>query len=445
MIDLREYFLPYQQLWINDPAPLAIGEKSRRVGWTYATSYRSVERRVRGLSNHYFSSADLTAAVEFIDYCKTWCGVFNVVAKETTETEVIDDREMRSLVLTFANGRKIVAGSSNPKFFRSKGGDADADEYAHHKQQRELFKAMQPTAIFWGHQARLFSTHNGEGAYFNTLIKDVRAGRLRASLHRVTILDAVEQGIVEKVLKLKSRDDRARQQWLDDLRATVPDEDVWNEEYMCLPSSDQASLLNYELIRSCESADLQLAQSPESLPADGDLRAGFDVGRRRDLSVLWVVRRVGDVWTTVMVRELDQVNYTAQEGLLNVLMANRAVKRLCIDSTGIGDMLAERLRGRWGHRVEPVHFTAPVKSELAMPLLRLFQDKLVRVPALDAVREDLHSVRKIVTAANNVRLDATREDGGHGDRFWALALAYHAADALKRPLPAPLEKKPAGW
>jgi phage FluMu gp28-like protein len=75
----------------------------------------------------------------------------------------------------------------------------------------------------------------------------------------------------------------------------------------------------------------------------------------------------------------------------------------------------------------------------------LFQDKLVRVPALDAVREDLHSVRKIVTAANNVRLDATREDGGHGDRFWALALAYHAADALKRPLPAPLEKKPAGW
>jgi phage FluMu gp28-like protein len=92
-----------------------------------------------------------------------------------------------------------------------------------------------------------------------------------------------------------------------------------------------------------------------------------------------------------------------------------------------------------------VTFSAPVKAELAMPLLRLFQDKLIRVPAIDAVREDLHKIRKIVTAANNIRLDATRDDGGHADRFWSLALAYHAADESKSPLPAPLEKKPFGW
>ena len=64
----------------------------------------------------------------------------------------------------------------------------------------------------------------------------------------------------------------------------------------------------------------------------------------------------------------------------------------------------------------------------------------------DAVREDLHSVRKSVTAAGNVRLDVERTDtDGHADRFWALALAYHAADADKAPLPAPLARKPVGW
>jgi phage FluMu gp28-like protein len=80
-----------------------------------------------------------------------------------------------------------------------------------------------------------------------------------------------------------------------------------------------------------------------------------------------------------------------------------------------------------------------------MPLLRLFQDRLVRVPADPDVREDLHKVRKVVTASNHVRLEADRDDKtGHADRFWALALACHAAEGAK-PLPAPLARKPIEW
>jgi len=108
-------------------------------------------------------------------------------------------------------------------------------------------------------------------------------------------------------------------------------------------------------------------------------------------------------------------------------------------------MLAERQRDRYGSRAEPVKFSAAVKEEPALPLLRLFQDRLVRVPAVDAVRQDLRKVRKIVTAANNVRFDADRDDAGHADRFWALALAYQAADAVRPPLPAARRRKPVGW
>ena len=146
-------------------------------------------------------------------------------------------------------------------------------------------------------------------------------------------------------------------------------------------------------------------------------------------------------------REFDQVNFSAQEGALNALLGNREVKRMCIDSTGIGMQMAERMQDSWGsYRIEAVNFSAPVKGELAMPLRRLFEDKAVRVPRNDLVREDLHSIRKTVTAAGNVRFDADRSGtDGHADRFWALALAYHAADDNKRPLPAPLAQKPAGW
>lgn len=436
-----EYFLPYQLDWIKDQSPLAIGEKSRRIGWTYAESYRYVDRRVRNISNGYFSSADMTAAKEFIDYCKTWAKVYNVVAKESEE-EVIDEesrQSMTTLNLTFENGRKIVAGSSNPTFFRSKGGDADGDEFAFHRNGRELFKAMHATALFWGYHLRLWSTHNGPGSDFNHLIQQARNGKLKARIHRVTIMDAVEQGIVEKIKKLKSRDDRARQDWLDEIRSTCPDEDTWNEEYMCIPSTDSSSLLSYDIMRPCEVANLIL-QDVAMLPDEGEpIYAGFDVGRLRDLSSLWGLEKVGDVFWTRLARVMRGLPFSVQEGVLNELLSNPRVKRLCIDSTGIGMQMAERLQERWGkYRVEAVHFTAPVKSELAMPIRRLFEDKLIRIPMDDAIREDLHSIRKIVTAANNVRLDADRSStDGHGDRFWSLGLAYHAADDNKAPLMAP--------
>ena len=43
------------------------------------------------------------------------------------------------------------------------------------------------------------------------------------------------------------------------------------------------------------------------------------------------------------------------------------------------------------------------------------------------VRDDLHKVRRAVTAAGNVRFQAESDEAGHADRFWALALALEAA------------------
>ena len=499
MPDPSLHFLPYQLRWLQDESPIAIGEKSRRIGWTYTAAFRAVERRVRLKTNLYFSSVDLSAAREFIEYCQAWMPAFNLVTRAFKEEQVEpgDDGSgdgARAFVLHFDNGSKIVAGSSNPKFFRSKGGDADADEFAFHREARELYKAMQPAALVWGHQMRLWSTHNGEGSFFNQLVREARgreATKRRSdeateggnagagdgsvspsfspsslrrfvasslSLHTVTLIDAVNQGLVEKIRKLDAPDPVARRDFIEEVRASCPDEDAWNEEYLCRPSSENTALLSYALIQGCEAVEggewsvesegtgaSALPSTLHTPPSTSNFYAGFDVGRKHDRSVLWLVERVGDVLWTRGLRVLHDVNFTAQEQLLIALMQRGAVRRLCVDSTGIGAMLAERLVQRFGHRVEAIHFTAAVKSDLAMPLLRLFQDRLVRVPADPEVREDLHKVRKIVTASNHVRLEADRDDKtGHADRFWALALACHAAQEA-RPLPAPLARKPIEW
>lgn len=475
---LREYFLPYQIRWICDEHSVAVAEKSRRVGWTYASAYRAVDRRLRLGTSLFYTSADLTAAREFVEECCRWARAFRAAAEDCGQA-VVDDAGLTAFVVRFGNGARIVAGSSSPKFFRGKGGDVDADEFAFHERPRELYKAMQPAALIWGHQLRAWSTHNGAGSFFHRVVQQASNGggpdsapangdasarpagdgtpmtNQRLSAHRVTLLDALNQGLVERIRGSADVDLNARREFVEEIRASCPDEASWREEYLCEPSADGSALLGYETIAGCEAANLQLADV-EALAGDGGggaagdrgggpLYAGFDVGRRQDRSVLWVVERVGDVLWTRCLRVMGDAPFAAQEQLLDRLMRSRRVKRLCIDSTGLGMMLAERLRGRYGHRVEPITFTAAVKSELAMPLVRLFQGRLVRVPADAAVRDDLHKVRRTVTAAHHVRLAAPRDIDGHADRFWALALACHAAEQSPSVAPPSIPRKPVGW
>jgi phage FluMu gp28-like protein len=481
-----DHFLPYQRAWIACDAPLAIGEKARRIGWTYASAYRAVKRRLKLGSDLFYNSADLTSAREFVEECQRWARTFNELATDMGE-QILDEQDgLRAFVLRFKSGARIVAGSSNPKFFRGKGGDADADEFAFHADQRGLFKAMHATAMVWGHQLRLWSTHNGEGSFFNRMCRaaakeqgregagalgsnddDARSPLLpspatpRMQAFRVSILDAVEQGLVERIKGLSTPNPTARREWLEELRASCPDEDAWREEYLCEASSEQSALLNYDMISACETPDdpaeidsrawlvarkTEFAARPTTYYplAPAPMYAGFDVGRKRDRSVLWVLVKLGDVYHTRRVRVMEDTPFSTQEDVLHDLLRDPAVKRLCVDATGIGAMLAERLKQRWHSRVEPVQFTSASKAEIAMPLVRLFQDRLIRIPADPAIREDLHKVRRVVTASGNVRLDAPRDEGGHADRFWALALAHHAADhAPARSFT--LTRKPLGW
>ena len=56
--------------WINDNSKVKIWEKSRRIGATYVQSYEDVRDCVyKTVPAVWFSSADESAAREYIDYC----------------------------------------------------------------------------------------------------------------------------------------------------------------------------------------------------------------------------------------------------------------------------------------------------------------------------------------------------------------------------------------
>jgi phage FluMu gp28-like protein len=157
------------------------------------------------------------------------------------------------------------------------------------------------------------------------------------------------------------------------------------------------------------------------------LYIGWDVARKGDLSVIDVEERAGDVLWERMRIEMHNKKYAEMREEFDRLMGLPAVRRACIDATGLGNETAERAVERWGYRAEAVIFTATVKADLAYPVRLAHEDRKIRYPREEALRADLRGIRKTLTTAGNVRFEGETGDS-HCDRFWAKALAVHAAN-----------------
>lgn len=59
-----------------------------------------------------------------------------------------------------------------------------------------------------------------------------------------------------------------------------------------------------------------------------------DIGRKKDLTVLWVVELLGDVLYTRAVIAMEKMRKSAQEDILYPWFA--IADRICIDATGLG-------------------------------------------------------------------------------------------------------------
>lgn len=426
---LNKYFLPYQVKWITDHARFKISEKSRRIGMTYAQAYEDVldAAKAKGAMDVWFSSADQSAAKEYILYCAQWAKLFNIAAKDLGEIVLDKDKDIKALVIEFASGKRINALSSNPKAFRSKGGKLVLDEYAFHKQPEELWKAAIPV-MTWGFPVRVLSTYNGKGNRYYRMVEDAKKGN-KWSLHMTTLIDAVNQGLADKI-QGKKLSQAERESWIEEQREAAGDEETWQQEYMCNPIDEATAWLPWDLIVGCEHEE---AGRPE-LYEGGPCYVGMDIGRRRDLTVIWVTEKVGDVLWTREVVGMKKKSFAEQDDELARIMRTYNVKRGCMDQTGMGEKMVEDAQSLYGkYTIEGVLFSGPVKQELATVGKQRFEDRRVRIPASREIRESHHAVRKITTVAGNPRFDADRSEVGHADEFWGHMLAVHAADEFGPP------------
>jgi phage FluMu gp28-like protein len=450
-VNLKKYFLPYQERFIQDRHPHVLRRKSRRCGITYACAFKDVRQRVEQCEKAlppldcWFTSQDLDTAKEYIRDCRRWLKLYEAVqAKIDEQWMEVEERDaetgrvatiqVRTFVVEFPNGARITALSSNPNALHGKGGDVRIDEWAWHKKGGAIYDEAGPCIRWGGGQLIAFSNPSVEGTPFDAECAKAKAERVLPpeqrfwSYEEITILDAIREGLVEKIRRLRRpATEEEKQAFLAECRAECRTEEAWLRNYMCTSASASASYLPFDLLGACESdrASETWADAPVNF---GTLYAGIDIGRTHDLTVMWIAEMLGDVLWTRAILALRGVAFRRQLDTFVDLAARGRIARIAIDAGGIGMNLAEDLARRLGDgRVDQVHLGTSVQEDLAARLLGRFQDRTIRIPVSGTLKDDLLGVRRIDLAGGGVRLETIRTAEGHADRFWAAALLCRAA------------------
>ncbi len=331
----------------------------------------------------------------------------HIQAVRNIKYEILDDTKLNSLEIRFPNNSKIVALPSKPETVRGFSGDVIMDEAAFFEQGMEVYKAVFPTITRKEHYKLIaISTPKGKTDLFYYLWTIAEENNDLWFKYKLNIYDAVKKGLDVDIEKL---------------RQGIKDEDAWKSEYLCEFIDELGSILPYELIQSCEEENILV----NDLRKLDNIYVGVDIGRKKDLTVITAVEKVGSVLFVRKIEELKNMPYHKQLDIISHFC--QMARKVAIDETGLGNMLAEELERRFPSKVIKVNFSAKTKEELASRLKTKFQDRNIRIPIDKNLREDLHSVKKSLTPAGNIKIEGSTADS-HADRFWSLALAVHAAD-----------------
>lgn len=252
--------LKYQRSWFSDPSPVKIIEKSRRIGITWASACLAIDRAATDAMSTMYIAYEERQGAQFIKDCAFWARHYQVAFSESTQLiEDVDpqtgaSKSIKAFSIDFRNGRSIQAMSSAPRNLRGKAGAICLDEFAFHDQPEELLTAA-IALLIWGGKVEIISTHNGIGSYFNTLIKDVKAGALPYSLHSVNLDHALADGLYKRVCYVSGQkwSLEAEAQWRADLMRQYSRNAT--EELLCIPSAGGIGLFKREWFEIVDSID----------------------------------------------------------------------------------------------------------------------------------------------------------------------------------------------
>ncbi len=397
-------FWPFQCAWLLDSGQLAVCNKSRQIGLSHTTSAVGVLwGAFHGETTTFISIGQLESS-EVLKKAKGHAQVLRrlgsrmAVPKRESATEI-----------EFASGGRIIALPSSGG--RSFTGNVFLDEFAYQEHATEVWDAASAITTLGDLKIRAASTPNGMGNEFHQLVKRAKAPASKWSVHEIPMQLAISQGYpvdLDKCWEIAKGDQR-----------------LFDQLFNCKFLDGEQQYIPTEAIEYCA----------QDYPDDGqgECYAGLDIGRTSDRTELIIVRKNPAGWRAQVYSEgCKRTSYEDVERLAATAFSPQwRCQRLCVDATGMGAFPAEQLQRKFGnYRVEPVMFTQAVKEDLATSLYTAFTQRTCFIKRHDEqLRDDLCSLRRIITSAGNIRYDAPHTEEGHADKAWALALALHGCNS----------------
>lgn len=435
---------PYQLAFLSCDAPYRCVEKARQVGYSFIFSCESLARaHLSEQHNSIFVSYNLSDAKEKIAYVEQ---LHDELPLEYQKKKAVDSK--LEIAFESNSGHKRISRiiSSPSKAPRGKKGDIYLDELAHCINDREIYGGS--TALILrapGAQFTVCSSPLGRrGQFWEIARQEVRPYKsywrqsvpwwLGSFLCTDIVLASREAGKLSTEERVRTFGTKKLRDQFDSLLL-----EDFQQEFECVYSDETLTFFPYDLILPCcDDPELEFCEDFVEVRkrSRGRLVGGYDVGRRKDLSVLviWDEDDRTGAKTLLYRKTYDRIPFAEQEADLTAMMTILPIARLSIDNTGIGMNMAENLEREFPSVVVREDFTGANKEVWCTDFKISLQKKLISMPRDRDLIAQIHSIKKNVTAGGRVTFDTERDSKGHADTFWALALgARKERGEIRRP------------
>lgn len=418
----------YQTAVLEDASRLIGWVKSRQIGGSFTLMLKAVLHALATGEDWNTMSRSQRQAEKLLAKAAMHLRAINAYTTNVLKgAPIVRKKDIGAQRIRLRNGATLEALPCDPDTTTGDTCNWLIDEFALFPNSGEVFGVIKPS-IMHGKRMMIVSSPRGRRNKFYEMYERFTRGKSGWSFHKTTIEQAIDDGFPPSdengnPLSLKE----FKKQEVGDMG-----QDLWLQEYMCVFSDVLIAFLPYDLVTRCAVDDMKMSMTTDSLVSlDRDLYVGIDIGRRRDLTVIWVVSRSGDVYKTEAVHVLDRIPFHEQHRVITTVLDSKKVVSCVIDCSGNGMQLAESLSRDYPGTVHQFSFTNASKAEISGRVKACMECDDFIIPNTDDIVDDFASIERTVTEAGNIVIGAPRGPGGHGDRFWAAAMALHAGATQK--------------
>lgn len=435
----------FQLSHLQDDNTFRCEVKSRQIAWSWLTAAEAVADGLLNKTGSVFVSINLDEAKEKIRYAKN---IIEALPKAMRPKLITDNRTE----LEFDNGARLMSLPATAPRGKAQM-NVYLDEFAHVRDSTIIYTAALPMITKGNRRLRMASSPMGaSGRFWEVYSQSLRPypGYNRKSTPWWEIyafcLNVKEARRLAPTLSTFQRVEMFGNERIKAIYANLPEEDFL-QEYECGFVDETTAWITWEEIKGVQDSIecyfvsaknelipeiheriAKLVDSSKKGSVEATFAAGVDIGRTRNTTEIYLVG-IGTTkqYPLRLAITLDNIAFDDQLTVMLDVLSSLPIVAMQIDQNGIGRNIAESAAKYYPAKVQPVNFTNETKRLWATDAKMLIQQHKTPLPVDNDLAYQIHSIKKMITANNNLVFDTERNEKHHADKFWAWALALAGA------------------